>query len=141
MNAKTIALALFWIAGTALAADKPEPQRYEPAVTTIQGIVKNDKAFYGPPGFGKTPDQDEKELVIRLVLDGPISIVPSKGDDTNAAVDNVTELQIVPNEVPDLSPFIDRRVTITGKMFQAHTAYHHTPALIAIDRIEVVRKK
>lgn len=131
------ALVMLLVAGAAWAADRE--CKYEPAITTIEGVVKNDRTFYGPPGFGSDPKVDAKEKPERLVLDAPISITPEKGDPTNEAVTDVSELQIVPNEVSNLSDYLDRRVRVTGKLFQAHTGHHHTKALIALETIAPVK--
>lgn len=139
MKTTGITLCLCLWAGAALGAEKPVTCTYEPTVTTLTGVVKNDRLFYGPPGFGENPKVDAKETPERLVLDAPIDVKPTKDDHDNEAVASVKELQIVPNVVPDLKPYLDRRVTVTGKLFQGHTGHHHTPALIALDSIELVK--
>lgn len=119
------------LAGAAFAAERE--CKYEPAVTTLEGVVKDDKAF---TGGGEGPP----ERPVRLVLDAPISITPSAKDDpVNEPVSDVRELQIVPNEVPDLKPYLDRRVKVTGKLFMAHTAHHFTKALIALDAMDELK--
>lgn len=142
MHAKILILAaLLSLAVPLGAADKPAPYHYEPATSTLTGVVKNDRQYFGPPGFGENPKEDAKEVPERLVLDAPISIVPEKGDPTNHPVSEVGELQIVKGDaVPDLAPYLDRRVTITGKLFEAHTGHHHTPALIAAETILLEKK-
>jgi hypothetical protein len=119
------------IAGAAWAADRE--CKYEPAVTAIEGVVKDDKTYSGAA-------EGPPERPVRLVLDAPISIVRSAKDDSlNEPVSDVRELQIVPNEIPDLKPYLDRRVKVTGKLFMAHTAHHYTKALIALDTMEEVK--
>ena len=127
------------LVSAACAAEKSEPYIYEKPAT-LTGTVKNDKMFYGPPGYGENPKVDEKETPERLILDQPIDIDPEPGDKDSGPVKAVTELQIVPNEVPDLKPYLGQRVKVTGKMFQAHTGHHHTKALIALDAIELEKK-
>lgn len=120
------------LAGAAFAAERE--CKYEPAVTTLEGVVKDDKAFTGA-------NEGPPEKPMRLVLDEPISITPSAKDDpVNEPVSDVRELQIVQNEIPDLKPFLDRRVKVTGKLFMAHTAHHFTKALVALDSIDEVKE-
>ena len=114
------------------------PMHYEPEVSTLTGTVKNDKVFYGPPTFGQDKEHDERETPFRLVLDAPVSIEPLKPDKFNEPVKDVKEITLVPGKVKDLQRFLDLRVTAKGKLFAAHTAHHHTPALIDLESLELV---
>lgn len=137
----TLGLALA-AALTAHAGSPPQPFTYEPSISTVTGVIKNDRVFFGPPGYGENPKEDAKEVPERLVLDEPIAIAPHPSEPATQPVTGVTELQIVKGDAaPSLEPFLGKRVRIVGKLFEAHTGHHHTPALIAADRIELLRKK
>ena len=132
-----ISVLVFLVLAAAAAA---QPYHYEPELTTLTGTLKNDKVFYGPPGYGQDPKHDEKEVPERLVLEVPIAIEPVKGDRFNQAVKDVKELTIVHGKVKDVRPFLDQRVKAIGKLFEAHTGHHHTPALIDLESLELAPK-
>jgi hypothetical protein len=41
----------------------------------LEGTL-SERVFYGPPGFGETPDKDARERVLILTLRQPITVVP-----------------------------------------------------------------
>lgn len=113
------------------------PYQYEPTVTTLSGTLKNDKVFYGPPGYGEDPKHDRQEKPIRLVLDTPIDVEGRKDDPINSESEKaVRELTIVPGKVQDLKDHLGQHVTVTGKMFHAHTGHHHTAVLIDLETLK-----
>lgn len=130
----TLLLAL----ALAVAAHAAEPKyQYEPKKTTLTGTVRNDKVFYGPPGYGDNPKEDAQEKPDRLVLEAPISVEADPGTPENVAESGLTELQLVPGLDPHrLDGFRDKRVTITGVLFHAHTGHHFTKVLLTIEKLE-----
>lgn len=100
---------------------------YEPHVYSFTGTL-NYVMFYGPPGFGEDTANDAKEWDYILELDKPISILADSGNDFNDAKSNIQELQILTDT--DLKQQIHQKVTLTGTLFGAQTAHHHTEVLL-----------
>jgi hypothetical protein len=59
----------------------------------------SERVFYGPPGFGETPDKDTREKVLVLTLGQPITAVPiedaeTKGSSSLSVQRNVRAVQL-----------------------------------------------
>lgn len=108
---------------------------YEPSVSTVTGILTSE-TFYGPPGFGETPQQDEKEKILILKLDKPITIITTEGsDEFNVTRDDVTEVQLSGSGI-ELASFENKKVKVTGMFYGAHTGHHYTDVLMAVQKAE-----
>jgi|ERR1017187_4182775 hypothetical protein len=104
---------------------------YEPSVSILSGTLKEDE-FYGAPGFGATPDKDEKEKQFILYLDKPINVKPAKDNDealeTKTKVDKIT--LIIDKKTSKFKHDIGKKIKVKGKLFPAETGHHHTPVLM-----------
>jgi hypothetical protein len=107
---------------------------YEPKSVTLTGTITRHMA-YGPPNYGEDPAHDEKGIYWRLDLDRPVCVNANQGYDLDMVMErHVTSLQIVyENGYPPRKGWVDHRVSITGKLFHAFTAHHHTDVLIIVD--------
>ena len=118
------------------ATRSPACLHYDPHVVRITGILITEP-HYGPPNFGETPDQDKKVDVPMLQLAEAVDVC---GDPTSAAdqdtVRNVRKVQVVGRRI-NLKAFIGQEVAVTGYLFEAHTANHHTKVLIRAESIRV----
>ena len=110
--------------------------KFEPAVVNLTGkLIK--KEFFGPPGYGEDPKTDSKEHAAILLLSQPIRVVAGKDDQFNETRKNVKEVQLINVKRITLSPYIQKKVKVTGKLSSAITGHHHTDVLIEIDTIEL----
>jgi len=104
---------------------------YEPSISILTGTLKEDE-FYGAPGFGATPDKDEKEKQFILYLDNPINVKPGKGSDealeTKIKVTKIT--LIIDKKTSKFKHDIGKAIKVKGKLFPAETGHHHTPVLM-----------
>jgi len=50
----------------------------------LEGTL-SERVFYGPPGFGETPDKDAREKVFVLTLEQPITAVPIEDAETKGS--------------------------------------------------------
>src|SRR5579871_4382909 len=50
---------------------------FETPDVALEGIL-SERIFYGPPGFGETPEKDARERVLILTLKQSITVVPTK---------------------------------------------------------------
>jgi hypothetical protein len=82
----------------------------------IYGIITIEN-FYGPPGFGETPESDQKIKNFVLILE-------------NEPLGDNFKMQIINNKTINFEKYIGKKVLVKGKLFSAHTAYHNTPILI-----------
>ena len=87
------------------------------------------KTFFGPPNYGEDPKTDAREQQALLRLDHPfcVNALPSDYDEAEKEQHVVT---LVPLGRFDLGPFAGKHVVVSGSLFHANTAHHHTPVLI-----------
>jgi hypothetical protein len=124
--------------GTVLAiqAHAAECTRFEPALTELTGkLVLRD--YPGPPNFERIEAGDQRETAWILVLDAPLCVDGDPTSEINTeSVANVTEGQLVLTaESPSLTPFRERALQVSGRLFAAHSGYHRTPVLITVDSL------
>lgn len=120
---------------TGTTPENAKDYQYEPALSTIHGTLSS-KVYWGPPGYGEDTTVDEKEPAYILVLDKGINLkAPQKdlSDGYNAAINNVMQIQIVPQN--PLDDYLNKPVTVTGTLFGAQTGHHHTDVLMDLKTI------
>ncbi|MFJ1490380.1 DUF4431 domain-containing protein [Capnocytophaga canis] len=109
---------------------------YEPSISVISGIIKI-KTFFGPPGYGESPEVDAKEEVFILELRNPINLVADEEDDGfNPAQTNILEVQLTSTSDIKFTNYIDKNVCLTGSFFGAHTGHHFTDVLMDVAQIK-----
>lgn len=94
-------------------------------LSTIYGKLTTE-TFYGPPGYGEDPENDEKVNQFILVLEeDPL------GDHPKMQIEYFGER--------DLAQLIGKKVKVSGTFFSSITGYHNTPILIDAKSIELVQ--
>lgn len=112
---------------------------YEPIVSEIKGKLIID-TFFGPPGYGETPDIDQVENTWILELENPINVIqddnsPEEGK-FNYSKFNVERVQLATfGSGIDMHLFKNKEVSITGTFWGAHTGHHITPVLMTVKQI------
>lgn len=109
-------------------------EKYGLPNTMLAGTISVE-TFFGPPGYGESPDTDAKERQAILHLAQPLCTVAS--DNAPAAQDQV-KVTLVPMQPLDLRAFVGKAVTVRGSLFHAITGHHHTDVLIAIDDVPLL---
>lgn len=109
-------------------------ENYEQPGTTLAGTVTVE-TFYGPPGFGESPETDAKERQAILHLVKPLCTLASGEDPAEQDQVSVT---LVPMDDLKLRDFVGKTVRVRGSLFHAITGHHHTAVLIAIYEAPVI---
>ena len=103
---------------------------YEPYESTLTGTLIREE-FFGPPGYGEYPETDTKEPYFILYLDKKINIKNAPEEKIiNDPHENVNKIQLVINDYEIFRPYLNKKVTVTGTLFSAHTGHHHTAVLL-----------
>jgi hypothetical protein len=113
---------------------------YEPALLALKGKVIR-KTFAGPPNYSNISKGDKAEVYWLLELDAAICVNEDKAQpDLNPPLKDVKTVQLVflnGEAYKTYQPLVGRRVVATGSLFGAHTAHHHTDALLTVKKIEL----
>lgn len=110
---------------------------FEPSVSIIEGTLIS-RLYYGPPGYGEDPDNDEQRYQFILQLDNPIGVIAEDTDEFNSSISDVLEIQLVlrGEHYMDMArQHKNKHVKIQGTLFSALTGYHYTEVLIVVDEI------
>jgi hypothetical protein len=111
-----------------------EPLRYEPVVIRLSGVIVIE-AFFGPPGYGEDPENDEIERALILVLDEPVAVQGDPNDSLNSeSVDDVRRIHLVIRH-PEIWAKEWQHVVLEGTLFHRLTGHHRTPVLMSADRL------
>ena len=109
---------------------------YEPAQAQLTGRIEAE-TDYGPPGFGRTPDEDERLTAIVLALDTPITIAADPASDINTETfSGVRRIQLMRNDRNMDAALAGRRVRVTGRFFTPTTGQWAAPVAMRVERIE-----
>lgn len=104
---------------------------YEPSVSILSGTLK-EETFYGPPGYGASPDKDSKEQQYILYLDNSINIKQKKHSnsdyDSKYKQDKIT--LDINKSASSFKHKIDKPVKVKGKLFPSETGHHHTDVIM-----------
>ena len=112
--------------------------RYEPAVTTVSGVISI-KEYFGPPNYGENPDTDSKEKFYFIALDKPLCVNASSEYDSAENNINSMEMVYAPSDYPFNNAWLGKRVSVSGTLFHAQTAHHHTPVLITVTETHILK--
>ncbi len=94
----------------------------EENVSLLLGRVERE-IVYGPPGFGESPNEDEKLTQHFLYIeDEPLG--------------KHHKIQLINMSTQQLKSFETKKVSIKGKLFSSHTGYHNTPLLMEVTDIK-----
>jgi hypothetical protein len=116
---------------------------YEPAIVTLKGtvILLND---YGPPNYGENPKTDEKVRYYTLQLDKPINVKADPKSDVNTDSflnECLLQLVILSDNIEILRAKLDKKVIVTGTLYQRFTGHHYTNVLIKVKKTELAEEK
>jgi hypothetical protein len=98
---------------------------HDKTYSTVYGKLTTE-TFYGPPGYGEDPENDEKVNQYILYLE-------------EDPLGKMAKMQLVYLGDEDLSKFKNNQVKVKGTFFSSHTGYHNTPILIESKNIELVQ--
>ncbi len=101
---------------------------------TLTGMLTL-QSFYGPPGYGENPRTDDREGQAILLLTKPICVSANTSDE-DAAEQNQKKVTLVSLHGEDLRAFVGQRISVTGTLFHANTAHHHTHVLIEVGSVQ-----
>jgi hypothetical protein len=88
------------------------------------------KPFYGPPGYGESPEIDVIERAYILQLYEPVTFV------TGYYSTKVDEIQLIIYNESDIKGLIvDSNYVVDGDAFYALIGHHHTPIMLSVNRI------
>lgn len=126
-------IALLAVLSVAPLAHAADCLHYAGAPLTLTGTV-TPKSFYGPPNFGESPKTDSREVQAVLVLPQPICVTanPQTWDDAESGQRQIT---LVPPKGVNFQHFKGKAVMVTGTLFHATTAHHHTAVLMDVTQI------
>jgi hypothetical protein len=116
--------------------------KYEPEIVALKGTIITLSAF-GPPNYGENPDRDEKVIYYALELDNPINVKGNLNSELNTdTFKNISTIQILLSESDrDIKDKINKKVIITGTLFQRITGHHFTKVLIDAQKIDLIDVK
>lgn len=110
---------------------------FEPEESTITGTLSTQE-FFGPPGYGETPETDTRETAYILTLDETINVLSKeKNSSFNYSRYGVKKVQVT-TEL-NLDKLVNKKVKLTGTFFGAHTGHHHTDVLLWVEKAEEVQ--
>jgi hypothetical protein len=119
-----------------LQTARAESFEYEPAVSTLTGVIRTEEHF-GPPGYGESPRTDTRLKAFVLALDHPISVSARTGDGDTPNTTSFENIELIQLNIAPAPP-THRHVRVTGALFQAHTAHHYTDVLMDVHSVELL---
>jgi hypothetical protein len=107
-------------------------------VHTVLGTVHR-VMFYGPSNFGEDPKTDEKGFYPVLKLNRAMSMCAV--DPSGFANGPITsqEMQMIFFHPPFNKSWYGKHVEVSGELFAAETAWHHTPVMLTVKDIKVAQ--
>jgi len=120
-----------------VAEDTTTHFNYSPAVSELYGTL------YEAPFVKQTGVTEEEaradttpvEREVLLLLKRPITVTGGNKDAFEPDQTNITQVQLAPAP-GNARAYLNRRVKITGKLWGAQTAHHHTPVLLEVSNLE-----
>ena len=100
----------------------------------IEGRIKIEK-YYGPPGYGETPEIDQKRTAIILVLKSKICVLK----DPKLNYIDITTRDTIADEI-HLGPSSDMKfsegenVKVQGSFYSGYTGYHQRELLMSVSK-------
>jgi len=137
MRHAIVLLALSSLSSVAATAAGP-CRYYEPWVETVTGrIVVRTHDLGDPEDY---PWYEGRRFIhyLALELDEPICVTPGPGetDPDDEEERKIRTLQLVGIYSAGARHWRDRRVTLTGQFYHAHTAHHFTPVLVIVRELQ-----
>jgi hypothetical protein len=111
---------------------------YEPSVVKLSGNLTR-KVYPGSPNYESTQKGDRPEAGWYLHLDKAICVDEDKADpQLNPAHTDLRIIQLVvsPELYMKYRSMVGKHVIAVGTLFGEHTAHHHTPVLLTVNKFE-----
>ena len=108
--------------------------QYDPQVVTLTGVLDT-RVYAGPPNYESVKKGDRPNKVWLVRLPRPISIDPGPGPASFERETGIKEIHVILTELKGeeiLKRHKGETVTLTGKIFHAHTIHHPLPVLMAV---------
>jgi uncharacterized protein DUF4431 len=102
---------------------------YEPEVVKLTGTIRR-HTFPGPPNYESIAKGDQAERVWLLHLAKPICVNASSEWEKATGVSAI-ELVLTKYD----KSLVNHRVVVSGTLYHAHTAHHHTKVLLTVKDI------
>lgn len=105
--------------------------QYEPEAEKLEGLLSY-RTFRDASG--------REERYALLLLDGPVCVEADPSTlGLNVAEDEqlLVQLNMNPEEFGREQALSGRRAIVTGSIYHAHSAHHHTPLLLTVERLEL----
>lgn len=104
-----------------------------PAHVVAEGRLGKE-VHLGPPGYGETPNQDERDTILVLVLPHPIPVCadPEHGD--TVAVVHAAKLQLM-YVTRDALNHVGEDLVVFGQLEEAVFGWHFTDVILHVDSI------
>ena len=96
----------------------------------LTGTIRREP-FFGPPGYGDTPDQDRRETALILRLEPPICVTMEPASPCPKR-NIVHEIQLVWTTALGPWPAEGECVRASGRLFRALSAYHRRALLLDV---------
>jgi hypothetical protein len=128
MSGRHIAVLLLALCGQADAACLSYTER-----VAVEGELVT-RTFPGPPNYEsiEAGDRPETHWLVQLERPACVDRDPHDKDGLNPAVAEIRGIQLVlsPEQYRRHAGRLGQRVTVSGRLFGAHTAHHKTPVLL-----------
>ena len=94
------------------------------------------RIYFGPPGYGLSPQRDVRERAMLLLLDAPLCVQEnSQGSfEGNVIVVQLAAVSVSPNIFANAE---GHRVTVRGSLFHSLTGHHRTAVLMDVHGLTV----
>jgi hypothetical protein len=90
----------------------------------------------GPPGYGETPQKDERITILLLRLDQPINVCSDSAVDSSAAMVPTHDLQLVGHlDRGSVHQHVGREITVYGTLRRQVWGTDYTQVLVRVDSI------
>ena len=111
-----------------------------PTPVLLTGIVEQEHHL-GPPGYGESPQIDEKLTIYVLRLARPFAVCADADPaDPRPQVDSVTLMQLTGKVDPDrLKEWIGETVSVFGALHDQTLSHDFTSVIIDVDSIPMLR--
>jgi hypothetical protein len=123
---------------TATETAHEQSYKYDTAGVRLEGRLIERKV-YGPPGYGETPAQDERDTILILKVLHPITVEPipgavAKSNPNAESFRHVREVQLFvpPSAAPDADKMVGRLIVACGVLNEHVAPSDHTDVWMAV---------
>lgn len=110
---------------------------YSDKAVNLKGTLKIE-SYYGPPGYGETPEIDTRQECYVLHLDHSINLNAEVSNNQEGEFErtllNVEKIQLTASDIK-LGNFVNKHIQVSGSFFPAHTGYHRTDVLMDVSKV------